>query len=75
MSKRVVVGQSEWGLADDKAADVTAAIKAAMENKTVAVLPLLSSAGKEVTVYLNGSIVPTVAIDLDSDPKPSEIFG
>jgi hypothetical protein len=73
--KRVIIGQSEWGIHDADVADVVAKIKAAMENGTVAELSLIDSADRQVTVYLNGQVALTVVVDLDLGPKPTEISG
>jgi hypothetical protein len=74
-SKRVIIGQSEWGIDDANVSDVVAKIKAAMENGEVAELELLDSAGRRVTVYLNGKVAPSVVVDLDLGPRPTEIPG
>ncbi len=73
--KRVIIGQSEWGIDDKKVTDVVAQIKAAMQNGTVAELALTDGAGRPVTVYLNGKAAQAVAVDLDTGPKPTEISG
>lgn len=71
--KRVIVGQSEWGIEEDQVKQTKSSIEAALHDGTVAELQLLNAAGRPVTVYLNAKAVDTVVIDLDSDPKPSEI--
>lgn len=73
--KRVIIGQSEWGIDNADVENVTAKIKAAMENGTVVELALLDSANRQVTVYLNGARTPSVTVDLDLGPKPTEIAG
>jgi len=73
--KRVIIGQSEWGIDDEQVTDVVAQIKAAMENGSVAELALTDGANRPVTVYLNGKATPTVVVDLDTGPKPTEISG
>jgi hypothetical protein len=70
--KRVIIGQSEWGIHDSDVADVTAKIKAAMENGAVVELPLVDGANRQVKVYLNGKAVASVVVDLDLGPKPTE---
>ncbi len=71
--KRVIIGQSEWGI-DDKSVDETISnIKSALESGKVAEVQLLNAADRPVTVYINTKAVETIVIDLDSDPKPSEI--
>jgi hypothetical protein len=71
--KRVIIGQSEWQIADN-ADKVAGQIKDAMENGTVAELSL-EDAGRPVTVYVNGRTVPVVVVDIDTIPRPSEISG
>lgn len=73
--KRVIIGQSEWGIANADVNDVTAQIKAAMENGSVVELSLLDSADRQVKVYLNGKVAPVVTVDLGLGPKPTEISG
>jgi hypothetical protein len=71
--KRIIVGQSEWGVEDDLVKDTIDRIKEALETNSLAELQLLNAAGRPVTVYLNAQAVQTVVIDLDLDPRPSEI--
>ncbi len=73
--KRVIIGQSEWGVDDADVANVTAKIKEALKNATVVELALTDSANRQVTVYLNGKVTPTVTVDLDLGAKPTEISG
>lgn len=73
--KRVIIGQSEWGIDDANFDDVTTRITEAMEKGTVVELPLLDSADRPVKVYLNGTVTSFVAVDPDTEPKPTEISG
>jgi hypothetical protein len=74
--KRVIIGQSEYGIDEAQVEEVTTQIKEAMETGTVAALPLLDGANRRVTVYLNGRITPSVVVDLEIEgPKPTEISG
>lgn len=73
--KRIIIGQNEWGVADNEVDAVATEISAAMRNGTVATLQLLNGADRPVTVYLNGKTAAAVVLDLDTDPKPSEISG
>ena len=73
--KRVIIGQSEWAIDDKDVESVAGKINAAMQNGTVAELVLLDGAGRPVTVYLNGKAAVSVVVDLDTDPRPSEISG
>ena len=71
--KRVMIGQSEWTLADETAADTVKQIKSALEDGTVAEVSLLDGSGSSVTVFINGKATSTVAVDLGEGPRPSEI--
>jgi hypothetical protein len=71
--KRVTVGGTEYGIDNTAVDTVVDQVKSAMENGAVATLPLLDAAGRPVTVYLNGKVAATVVVDLDGDPRPSEI--
>jgi hypothetical protein len=73
--KRVIIGQSEWGIHDSDVDIVTDSIQQAMlQGKTVA-LPLIDGSNRQVTVYLNGAVALSVVVDLDLGPKPTEIPG
>lgn len=71
--KRIIIGQSEWAVDERDLENVLAGIKSALENGSVVELPLLDGAGRPVTVYLNGKAAVTVVVDLNLDPRPSEI--
>lgn len=71
--KRVIIGQSEWAIDERDVETVIGQIKSALADGTVAELVLLDSADRPVTVYLNGRTAVTVVVDLDRDPRPSEI--
>ncbi|WBB80608.1 hypothetical protein O7606_04245 [Micromonospora sp. WMMD882] len=71
--KRVIIGQSEWGVDERDVDTVVEQIKTALAEGAVAELVLLDGAGRPVTVYLNGRAAVTVVVDLDRDPRPSEI--
>ena len=72
-AKRILVGQSEWTFPEGDVTKTLELIKSAMENRNVAELELVDSSGRSVSVYLNGAVVPTVVVDLDDGPRPSEI--
>ena len=75
-NKRVIIGQSEYGIGDDKdAMQIVQAIKTALENGTVADLELRDADNRRVRVLINGKAAPAVVIDLNVDPRPSEISG
>jgi hypothetical protein len=69
--KRIIVGSFEWGIEDEEFESVVNRTKCALENGTVAELPLLDSAGRRVTVFLNGRVAETVVIDWNVDGRPS----
>lgn len=71
--KRVIIGQSEWTIDERDVETVVEQIRTALTEGTVAELVLLDSLGRPVTVYLNGRTAVTVVVDLDRDPRPSEI--
>jgi hypothetical protein len=71
--KRIIVGQSEWGIDDEFEKDTINKIREAMETNSMTELNLLNAERRPVIVFLNAQAVQTVVIDLDLDPKPSEI--
>ncbi|MFY1634758.1 hypothetical protein ACN27F_16020 [Solwaraspora sp. WMMB335] len=71
--KRVIIGQSEWAIAEADVDSVVSLVKSALAEGTVAELPLQDGAGRAVTVFVNGKASTTVVLDLDRDPRPSEI--
>lgn len=73
--KRVIIGGEEWGVRDDQAIDVATRLRSAMENGAVVALDLLDKANRPVTVYFNGRAAVTAVVDLDTDPRPTEISG
>jgi hypothetical protein len=73
--KRVIIGQSEFGIHDSDVDSVTTSIRQAMEEGKVVALPLLDGANRQVTVYLNGQVALSVVVDVDLGPKPTEIPG
>jgi hypothetical protein len=73
-SSRVMLGDTSWLIPDGNLENVIAQIKEAMENSTVVSLDLIDTHGRPIIVLLNGRTVQNVAIDLDLDPRPSEIM-
>ncbi|GAA4256194.1 hypothetical protein [Dactylosporangium darangshiense] len=73
MAKKLIVGQSEWTISDEEAPGVAKLVREAMQSRTLVELPLLDGAGRAVTVFLNGAVAPTVVLDLDGVPRPSEM--
>ncbi|HEX8096221.1 hypothetical protein [Jatrophihabitans sp.] len=73
-TKRLVIGQQQWGIADADAEDVVKAVENAMLNGTAVKLPLLDGVtGHSVRVYLNGAATSGVEVDLLKGPRPSEM--
>jgi hypothetical protein len=73
MAKKLIIGQREWEIADADADAVARQVRDAMTNRTSVELPLADAAGRAVTVFLNGAAAPSVALDLDEGPRPSEM--
>ncbi|MFI5707057.1 hypothetical protein [Kribbella sp. NPDC051620] len=73
ISKKLVIGQQEWGIADADADGIARLVREAMTNGTPAELQLYDRDGDAVTVFLNGAAAASVVIDLTKGPKPSEM--
>jgi hypothetical protein len=73
MAKKLIIGQAEWGIADADAQAVAQSVREAMTNHTSVELQLHDAAGRQVTVFLNGAVAPSVVLDLDQGPRPSEM--
>jgi len=74
ITKRLVIGRHQWGIADADADQVASLVRDAMTNGTRAALPLYDrSGGHAVTVYLNGAATSVVEIDLLKGPRPTEM--
>lgn len=73
LTKKLVIEQQEWWIADDSAPDVIDRVKAVMSDRTSDSFELYNDAGHAVTVYLNGAAVSSVALDLVGGPRPSEM--
>jgi hypothetical protein len=73
LAKKLIVGQAEWIIPDQDASDVVKQVRNAVTNTAPVELQLLDSLRKPVTVFLNAQAAPTVVVDLDEDPRPSEM--
>jgi len=73
--KRIFTNGSELIIPDETAPEVVKKVTEAMESGKVVTVDLLSTAGRSVTLFLNGAATPSLVVDLDEDPKPSEISG
>ncbi|RZT17502.1 hypothetical protein EV649_5048 [Kribbella sp. VKM Ac-2569] len=73
ISKKLVIGQQEWGIADADADGIARLVREAMTNRTTVELQLYDPAGHVVTVFLNGAATSSAALDLTKGPKPSEM--
>jgi hypothetical protein len=73
ISKKLVIGQQEWGIADADAEGIASLVRDAMTNRTTVELQLYDRAGDAVTLLLNGAATSNVVLDLTKGPKPSEM--
>jgi hypothetical protein len=73
MANKLIVGQSEWEIADQDAASVVKQVREAMDSGTSAELQLNDGKGKSVTVFLNARVVPIAVLELGEDARPSEM--
>jgi hypothetical protein len=73
MAKKIIIGQSEWTVADADAEAVARQVRAAMTNRTTVELQLADAQGRAVSVFVNGATVPSLVLDLDEGPRPSEM--
>ncbi|MEV4517392.1 hypothetical protein AB0K00_51615 [Dactylosporangium sp. NPDC049525] len=73
MAKKLIVGQSQWEISDRDAPVVVKQVREAMETGSLVDLPLVDDTGRTVTVLFNGRIAATAVLDLDDDPRPSEM--
>jgi|GEM_PF-5137528 len=74
ITKRLVIGPQQWGIADENALELANKIKEAMLNGTSAELAVLDPhGGHSVTVFLNGAAAVSVEVDLLKGPRPSEM--
>lgn len=74
ISKRLVIGRRQWGIADATAEEVAQDVENAMMNGTQVRLQLLDPhEGHAVTVFLNGAAASGVELDLLKGPRPSEM--
>jgi hypothetical protein len=73
MTKKLVIGAQEWGIADEDAEGIARLVRDAMTDRTTVELALYDPAGHGVTVFLNGAVTPTVVLDLNTGPRPSQM--
>lgn len=74
VTKRLVIGQQQWGIADADAPEVAKSVQDAMTNGARVELVLQDPAdGHVVTVYLNGATAESVEVDLLKGPRPTEM--
>jgi hypothetical protein len=73
MTKKLIIGQSEWNIADSDAPTVVRLVREAMTLRSTVELKLYSATGRQVTVFLNGAVTSAVVLDLDGGPRPSEM--
>jgi hypothetical protein len=73
MTKKLIIGQQQWGIADEDAEGVVRLVKDAMTSGSRVELSVYDPAGHAVTVYLNGAATPYAVVDLNEGPRPSQM--
>jgi hypothetical protein len=73
MTKKLIIDQQQWGIADEDADGIVRLVRDAMTNGTRAELSVYDPAGHAVTVFLNGATAASVVIDLNEGPRPSQM--
>ncbi|GIE35187.1 hypothetical protein Ait01nite_082320 [Actinoplanes italicus] len=73
MTKKLIIGDQEWGIADADAEGVVRLVREAMLNGTSVELSLYDPDGHSVIVFLNGAATSAVVLDLTKGPRPSQM--
>jgi hypothetical protein len=73
MTKRLIIGSQQWGIADADAEGVARLVREAMTDGTAVELTLYDASEDAVTVFLNGAVTSSVVLDLNSGPRPSQM--
>jgi hypothetical protein len=73
MTKKLIIGQQQWGIADEDAEGVVHLVRDAMANGSRVELSVYDPAGHAVTVFLNGAVASSVVVDLEEGPRPSQM--
>lgn len=73
MAKKIIIGQSEWTIKDAEAEAVVRELREALTKGTTVELPLVDAKGRAVSLFVNGATVPSLVLDLDEGPRPSEM--
>lgn len=73
MTKKLIIGQQQWGIADDDADGIVRLVRDAMTNGSKVELSVFDPAGHAVTVFLNGSVTASAVVDLNEGPRPSQM--
>ena len=73
MAKKIIIGQSEWTIKDADAEAVVGKLRDALTQRVTVELPLADADGRAVSVFVNGATVPSLVLDLDEGPRPSEM--
>jgi hypothetical protein len=74
MSKSLTVDGVEYLVADDDFEGVATGVQAALNDGSVAVVPVQTTGKRAVTLLINGRTATSVVIDPDTDGRPTE-FG
>jgi hypothetical protein len=73
MTKKLIIGDQEWGIADADAEGVARLVREAMLTGTSVELSLYDAEGHGVIVFLNGAATSSVVLDLTKGPRPSQM--
>ena len=73
MTKKLIIGAQEWGIADRDAEGVARLVRQAMTEGTSVELTLYDTDGNAVTLFLNGAGTSSVVLDLNEGPRPSQM--
>ena len=73
MTKKLIIEQQQWGIADEDAEGIVRLVKDAMTNGSKVELSVYDPAGHAVTVFLNGAAAAYAVVDLNEGPRPSQM--
>ncbi|GAB2568211.1 hypothetical protein Aab01nite_43750 [Paractinoplanes abujensis] len=73
MTKKLILDGREWGIADADADGVARLVRDAMLNRIPVELTVYDADENAVTLFLNGAATPSVVLDLNAGPRPSQM--